>query len=286
MSSARLAIGGLAMHLEGDASVEQAMALPGMGAFALHVNAEPAIVIALDAVLPMPPMQFLHRFEILDGAGECCFGVDAEGAYHYRFGDAEEVCFDPRNSRQASITPMDGESKLRFALWLAYNMTAVGFGRMPVHSSVVVCEDRAVMCLGESGTGKSTHTRLWLENIPGTHLLNDDSPILAASHDGPAIVYGSPWSGKTHCYRQERYPLAALLRLEQRPENSIRRLGTIESFAALQPSCPPSMAHDERCLDLVVRFVSAVISHTPTYRLGCLPDADAARLSHSTIYGN
>ena len=284
MSSTRLAIGGLALRLEGGASVEQAMALPGFAPFVMHNDVEPAISIVLDSDLPMPPMQELHRFEILDGTGECRFGVDAESVYHYRFGENEEVRFDPRRPHEAAVSQLEGDGKLRFALWLAYCMTGANYGRTPVHSSVVVCDGRAVMCLGESGTGKSTHTRLWLEHIEGTHLLNDDSPILAASHTGPAVVYGSPWSGKTPCFRQERYPLAALLRLEQRPENSIRQLGTIEAFAALQPSCPPAMAHDERCLDLVVRFVSAVISHTPAYRLGCLPDADSARLSHSTIF--
>lgn len=286
MSSTRLAIGGLALRLEGGASVELAMDLPGMSVFALHDDREPSITIALDATLPTVPMQELHRFEILDGTGECRFGIDTEGVYHYRFSPSEEVRFDPRRPAEAQVTAMDGDYKLRFALWLAYCMTGADRGRLPIHSSVVVCDGRAVLCLGESGTGKSTHTRLWLEHIPNTHLLNDDSPILCANSEGAAVVYGSPWSGKTHCYRQEHYPVAGLLRLEQRPENSIRRLATIEAFAALQPSCPPAMARDERCLDLTVRFVSTVIQHTPAYRLGCLPNADAARLSHQTIYGS
>jgi hypothetical protein len=45
------------------------------------------------------------------------------------------------------------------------------------------------------------------------------------------------------------------------------------------------MAHDERCTDLVVRFISEVKGPTPTYRLGCLPDADASHLSHREIFG-
>jgi hypothetical protein len=60
---------------------------------------------------------------------------------------------------------------------------AGGFAGIPewtaaIHASVIIHENQAVLFLGESGTGKSTHTRLWLENIPGTRLLNDDSPIL------------------------------------------------------------------------------------------------------------
>ena len=140
-----------------------------------------------------------------------------------------------------------------------------------------------MLCLAESGTGKSTHTRLWLENIPGTYLLNDDSPIVAVE-EGVVVVYGSPWSGKTPCYRQECVPVAALLRLEQKPENNIRQLGTVEAFTALQPSCPPCLMKDDPLQDALVDFVGRVIERVPAYRLGCRPDAEAARLSHDTIF--
>ena len=284
MSSALLSIGGLALLLEGDESVGKAMELPGVAVFAIQGDVTPNICFVLDTAAPQAPARELHSFAVMDGSGVCRFCVDADGVYQYRFSANESVSFDPRHPSKATITPMSSPSLLRFALWLAYSMTGVAYGRMPVHASTVVCERCAVLCLGESGTGKSTHTRLWLQNIPHTHLLNDDSPIVAARRDAPALVYGSPWSGKTHCYRQEHYPIAALLRLEQRPENIIRRLSTLEAFAALQPSCPPSMAHDEHCLNVVVQLVSAVLTHTPAFRLGCLPDADAALLSHSTIY--
>ena len=173
---------------------------------------------------------------------------------------------------------------LRFVLWTAYAMMGVRLGTVPVHSSVVVCNNSAVMCLGESGTGKSTHTRLWLENIGNTHLLNDDSPIVSIVDD-EVRVYGSPWSGKTDCFLQENYPIAGLLRLEQRKENTIRRLSVVESFAALQPSCPPSLAKEEHCMDLLVSFISHVIERVPVYRMGCLPNTDAAQMSHKTLIG-
>ena len=54
------------------------------------------------------------------------------------------------------------------------------------------------------------------------------------------MVYGSPWSGKTPCYKAERYPLAGCVRLSQAPYNKIRRLNTLQAYAALHPSAPPS----------------------------------------------
>lgn len=283
MKEMMLSIGGLDVRLVGGDSVDVVMSIPGMDVFA-----NPAVVstieIRLDVALRMPRCRLLHQFDIVDGQRQCRFGVDAEGVYYYEFEGEGLVRYDSRRPTVVELTTMTYLPVLRFALWTAYSIAGLRFGVVPVHSSVVVCDNRAVMCLGESGTGKSTHTRLWLNNIPGAYLLNDDSPIVRF-FDNEVLVYGSPWSGKTDCYLQENHSLAGFLRLEQRKENTIRRLGILEGFTALQPSCPPALAHEERCMDLLVNFISNVIERVPVYRMGCLPDADAARLSHKTLIG-
>lgn len=283
MAETTLHIGGHPIRMEGGATLLLAMSIPGMREF-LSTAAAPDMEVLLDSPVSLPECRWLHRFDIADGRSFCSFGMDAEGVYYYQLGSNGVLRYDERIPGRVEISPMSDPSHLRFALWVAYGMMGLRKGSVPVHSSVVVCGDRAVMCLGESGTGKSTHTRLWLEHIPDTHLLNDDSPIVSLI-DNAVRVYGSPWSGKTHCYRPENYPIAGLLRLEQRPTNTIRALGVLEAFAALQPSCPPSFAKEERCMDALVDFISEVIRRVPVYRMGCLPDADAARLSHNTIIG-
>ncbi len=286
MNQVTLNIGGLAVLLQGGASVARAMQLPGMTVFRCD-DESPQLTIELDVPQQMDDCSVLHRFDVLDGTQECIFGIDADGVYHYSFSGGGTVSINPHEKGIAHCTSMDMMDKLRFALWLSYNMTAASFGRLAIHSSTVVCNGRAVLCLGESGTGKSTHTQLWLKHIEGTHLLNDDSPIISVANcdtDGCARVYGSPWSGKTDCYLQENYPIAALLRLEQRPENTIRRLSAFEAFAALQPSCPPALGHDEGLLDIEVDIIGQVISTTPVFKIGCLPDAAAAHLSHDSIF--
>lgn len=174
---------------------------------------------------------------------------------------------------------------LRFALWMATGLVSMGSKMLLIHSSCVVHQGKAVLCLGESGTGKSTHTRLWLNHIPDAHLLNDDSPVLAFEN-GEAVVYGSPWSGKTHCYHQKRFPLAAAMRLSQAPHNKIRRLGVVEALSSLHPSCPPALAQDERYQDLIVDLLSDVLGTVPVFHLECLPDEAAAWTSHDAIFGS
>ena len=142
-----------------------------------------------------------------------------------------------------------------------------------------------MLFLGESGTGKSTHTRLWREHIPGAELLNDDSPIIRAT-DSEALIHGSPWSGKTPCYRNESCPIAAVVRLSQAPHNRIRRLRPIESIGALLPSAPPAFARDERLSDDTCGLLSRLIAQVPVYHLECLPDAAAAQLACRTVFND
>ena len=184
------------------------------------------------------------------------------------------------NAGGANMNP----SFVRFGVWFMLNIVAVQHSVAAVHSSVIVCHNEAVMFLGESGTGKSTHTRLWRENIEGATLLNDDSPFVGVQN-GQVVAFGSPWSGKTPCYKNESYPIRAIVRLSQAPHNSMRRLRSLFSVGALLPSLPPAFAFDEKLEDAVMNVLSAVIGAVPVYHLECLPNAAAAQLSHDTIFG-
>ena len=173
---------------------------------------------------------------------------------------------------------------IRFGLWIMFGIVIAPLGAIAIHSSVIVKDHQAVLCLGESGTGKSTHTRLWRENIENARLLNDDSPIIRII-DGECIVYGSPWSGKTPCYVNKCVPARAFMRLSQAPYNKIHRLPALSAIGAILPSCPPAFAYDNALQDHICNTVSDAISSTPVYHLECLPDAAAAELSYSTIFG-
>ena len=173
---------------------------------------------------------------------------------------------------------------VRFALWIAYGLATLPLQTIPIHTSVIQYKGKTVLFLGESGTGKSTHTRLWRENIEGAVLLNDDSPMLRII-DGKPWMFGSPWSGKTPCYKNESYPLAACVRLSQAPHNKIRRLTIPQGYAAIHPSCPPDFAYDDTLYDYISETLSDVLGQVSVYHLECLPDADAARLSCQTIFG-
>lgn len=199
--------------------------------------------------------------------------------------DSREILLWSRwGEREVFISGSLFQLELKFALWIGFGLVAVRYGVGAIHSSCIVAKGRAVLFLGESGTGKSTHTRLWIEGIEGAELLNDDSPLVRLE-DGKVYVYGSPWSGKTHCYRQERYPLAGCVRLSQAPYNKIVKLPVIKAYGALHPSFPPEFAYSEQLYGKISEILSAIISVAPCWHLECLPNVEAAQLSYSHCIG-
>lgn len=232
----------------------------------------------------------LTRFDLEGwGGAECIFGrTDKDYVLHIAGPDGGELLFvyDRESNRAQCNVSRDvpDMSAVRFGLWFMTALATVGHDVTPVHSSAIVCNGRAVLFLGESGTGKSTHTRLWRENIDGAVLLNDDS-LFIGFVDGRATAFGAPWSGKTPCYKQEQYPIAAIVRLSQAPHNAIRPLRSVHAIGALLPSLTPAFGYDDELQDRMLATLSKIISQVPVYHLECLPDAAAARLSYDTVFG-
>ncbi len=150
-----------------------------------------------------------------------------------------------------------------------------------IHASLVRQGEYGYPFIAKSGTGKSTHVNLWLNNIPGCDLMNDDNPIIRITN-GEALIYGSPWSGKTPCYRDVKAKLGAITRIDRASSNMIEKLRPIEAFASLLPSCS-SMKWDKLVFDNICNIISEIIGMTDIYTLHCRPDNDAAILCHNTI---
>ena len=163
------------------------------------------------------------------------------------------------------------------SMMILFALATADKGTVLFHAAVVSHQGRGYMFLGPSGTGKSTHARLWLKHIDGTELVNDDNPVV---RDG--VVYGSPWSGKTPCYRNVKARLGALTLIERATRNSIERLGPVQAFATLLPACS-SMKWDSTIYNHLCDTLSHIIETTAVYTLHCLPDEEAAVLCHHTL---
>lgn len=214
----------------------------------------------------------------------------SDGGYQYIIRDIHgQTCCRMRSNVdfsqcQASLFGQTWEQHnygLNNAMMMAYAFASAQKGTMLMHASVIRCAGKGYLMTAPSGTGKSTHTRLWYDNIPGCDLMNDDNPVVRVIGD-QAIVYGSPWSGKTPCYRNIQAPVGGIVRIQQRPENSIRKLRPTEAFCNLLPAMS-NMKWDKRVYNGICDSIGELIRIVGMHELGCLPNAEAAILCHDTI---
>lgn len=168
------------------------------------------------------------------------------------------------------------------SMMLLYAFASSSLSTLEMHSSVILNEGKCYMFLGHSGAGKSTHSRQWLAGVSNSILLNDDNPVVRISSEGRAVAYGSPWSGKTACYKNLSGEVAAFVCIKQAPHNAIRRMSVPETYAAIYSSSSGLKKHS-LMQDALHQSIASLATKVPCMELECLPDTDAARLCHDAI---
>lgn len=167
------------------------------------------------------------------------------------------------------------------AAMLVYAFATADKKTLLFHSSVTVLKGVGYMFLGHSGTGKSTHSKQWKAAFPEAELLNDDNPVVRILPDNSVRVYGSPWSGKTPCYKQESAPVGALVQLAQAPENKISLLRLSQAYPYILASVSGLKVMPEM-MDRLYESIAGLLELKPVYKLECLPNPDAALLCAQT----
>lgn len=192
------------------------------------------------------------------------------------------VCSDDYREGELILTGMFRKYAIDNALMVIYALATADNDTALFHAAVVSYQGKGYMFLGPSGTGKSTHARLWQQSIGGVELVNDDNPVVRVSADGKATVYGSPWSGKTPCYRNVRFPLAAIVMLSQAPHNKMERWGGVSAYVALMQSISGTR-WDKKIADGLHKTENELAQRVAMWHLECLPDVEAAHLCKSKV---
>ncbi|MBR1484781.1 MAG: hypothetical protein IJ612_03705 [Prevotella sp.] len=240
-----------------------------------------------DNVRPVKDRQLVRKFDT--GNGDTVVYQLPDGGYQYIIRDIydRDCCLLVCNvDFTACRCALNGDYTMRSfglndALMLVFAFAGAYRQTLLIHASCVSYQGYGYPFIAKSGTGKSTHTSLWLKHIEGSELMNDDNPVVRIV-DGIPYIYGSPWSGKTPCYKDVKAPLGAVTRIDRALVNSVDRLGPVEAFASLLPACS-SMKWDSLLYKNLCDTVTSVIETTPIYTLHCRPDEEAARVCHQTI---
>lgn len=168
-------------------------------------------------------------------------------------------------------------------LWMgtAFNLKLLEYNGLFLHSSTVVVGGKAYSFSAPCGTGKSTHTGLWLKLLgEKAYIINDDKAAFRKI-DGRYYVFGTPFSGKHEINVDTSAELAGICFVEQAPENSIERIPMDEAVSLIisqtvRPASPQRM-------EMMCDFIDGLIRDIPIYRLKCNMELDAARLSYETM---
>ena len=186
-----------------------------------------------------------------------------------------------RISASIATESPDCGSILTSMLRIAFAQAVILRDGISIHASAVAADGKAFLFLGKSGTGKSTHARMWLRNIQGSHLLNDDNPAIRLI-DGKPVAFGTPWSGKTPCYRNESCPVGGIVRLVQSDADIFMQKKDVAAFVALLPSC--SVVHSDSALQSrLCDTIAKIIELVPVGELKCLPDNESAIICYNNF---
>lgn len=157
----------------------------------------------------------------------------------------------------------------------------INFGGLMLHSSAVVVDGKAYLFTAPSGTGKSTHTSLYLKEFGDrAFILNDDKPAIRFE-DGEFFAYGTPWSGKTDQNVNLRVPVGGICVLQRGEKNEISRIVGKKAILGIysQTMRPKSAKYMEKVLFLIEKLIEIV----PIWELKCNMEPEAARISYSAM---
>lgn len=149
------------------------------------------------------------------------------------------------------------------------------------HGSVVAVDGIAYLFTAKSGTGKSTHTRLWREVFENRAvMINDDKPFLGITATG-VLAYGSPWNGKHGLGTNSCVPLGAICILERGEKNHIQQISAKKAvFMLLQQSNRPM---DGKLMSKYMEMIGRLADNVSFYQMACNMETEAARIAFEAM---
>lgn len=203
--------------------------------------------------------------------------------YRYEGNRPVDITIDPAKYRPEYYDPGIGKEELEYIeSGRLYHAGIMRYNGLYLHASAVEYEGRAYLFSAPSGTGKSTHTRLWQQCFgESAQVFNDDKPSLRRL-ENTWYAYGTPWCGKDHINLNRKVPVAGICFLKQASENRIRHLSKQEAVNKILSQTIRKFQSGEQ-LDLLLGNLDQLVREIPFFELENLPVPEAAELSYETM---
>lgn len=148
------------------------------------------------------------------------------------------------------------------------------------HGAAMSVGDKAYILTAPSGTGKTTHMRLWLDLYDDVSVINGDKPIIRVE-EGRAYVYGTPWRGKENYGSNTRAELSAIVFLSRGKENRAESVSADE--VSLQFFRQAYMPESREALARTMSLAGDVLRNVERVALWCNMQRSAAEVARSAI---
>ena len=192
---------------------------------------------------------YMLRFPSNHHLALCTLSFDGKEAVFYYDGSTQQEAVD----------------ELFYGFRAAFFYLAALHGKYALHSASNYYQEKAWLYSASSGTGKTTHVKLW-EKLYAVPVLNGDLNLLGMEND-EVFVYGIPWCGTSGVYTMKKYPLGGIILLKRGTENRVCKL-----------------PQDERQLYTAQRMISEKLSdRIPIRQLYCTQEPSAAAVMKEYI---
>lgn len=192
----------------------------------------------------------------------------------------ERRVWEERAQRGVSdyVNPADGTLEA-LAVHRALAERCASDGYLLFHGSAIAVDGETYLFTAPSGTGKSTHTRLWRERFGArAEMVDDDKPFLKITASG-VTAFGTPWNGKHRLGGNIARPLKAVILLERDTTDHIERWDARDAFPALFRQC--YSAGDPVAVAQTMRLLGQLCRSAALYRLGCTMRPEAAQVAYN-----
>ena len=150
------------------------------------------------------------------------------------------------------------------------------------HGSAIAVDQEGFLFTAHSGTGKSTHTRLWMQAFPNRAVMvNDDKPFLSVTAEG-VLLHGSPWSGKHGLDSNLTVPLKGICVLERGSENHIFPLSPEDALSMLRKQAYKPL--DNGKLPHFLELTQTLAQALPLWKMACTKDPEAATVAYDAMH--
>lgn len=154
-----------------------------------------------------------------------------------------------------------------------------------LHSALISVDDMGVAFSAPSGTGKTTHMKLWQKLLGDkVTVINGDKPIVRFFDDVKYPVgYGTPWCGKERYGINSKVQIKHFCFIERSETNSCEKVLPKDILSQIfkQVIIP---VNDPFLVSKLLKLVDVFLNNVTVWKIKCNMDISAAKVAYNTIF--